>query len=601
MKNLDINILPEEPGVYIFLDKNSKPLYIGKAKNIKKRVKSYFSKNNTLKTTIMVKQAADIKYIVTKNEIEALLLEANLIKNEKPKYNILLKDSKSYPYLEITNHEYPKIKISRNVSPTSKYIGPFVNVGDLRGILREILKIFPIRTCSEQTFKKSKACINYQIKRCSAPCESKISRQDYLTLVNNIISIFNGNIKDVLHFLEEKMLTYSKNLEFEKAAEYRDKIKALKKLSTSQSVVLNFSENIDIFYFKNINDSHFGFAVIFIRNGKIIGIDRDILDSNLLIDEIPGFILQFYSKNIFLPDKVGIIFENNIYNDPTLEQTLKELKKDIIITKKLNSEIIDFAKKNIDIYFETELNKKIKNEDLLLKLSKKLHISDKICSIECIDISHLYGSHTVGVSIYFENGNFVKNRYKRYKIKSANNDDFQSIYELFKRKGAKILQNEEKLADLYIIDGGKGQLTSAIRAFAEQNISANIISIAKGRSKIEDDSFSREEVFIPNRKNPIRFKKDDQILLLIQKIRDEAHRFAIEYQRKLALKELTSSPLLQVKGVGEKTIKKILTEFPDIYSNNIITSNELSKKCKIPKKVAEDIINFLQTFQSNGS
>ncbi|MGA1861267.1 excinuclease ABC subunit UvrC [Deferribacter thermophilus] len=601
MKNLDINILPEEPGVYIFLDKNSKPLYIGKAKNIKKRVKSYFSKNNTLKTTIMVKQAADIKYIVTKNEIEALLLEANLIKNEKPKYNILLKDSKSYPYLEITDHEYPKIKISRNVSPTSKYIGPFVNVGDLRGILREILKIFPIRTCSEQTFKKSKACINYQIKRCSAPCESKISRQDYLTLVNNIISIFNGNIKDVLHFLEEKMLTYSKNLEFEKAAEYRDKIKALKKLSTSQSVVLNFSENIDIFYFKNINDSHFGFAVIFIRNGKIIGIDRDILDSNLLIDEIPGFILQFYSKNIFLPDKVGIIFENNIYNDPTLEQTLKELKKDIIITKKLNSEIIDFAKKNIDIYFETELNKKIKNEDLLLKLSKKLHISDKICSIECIDISHLYGSHTVGVSIYFENGNFVKNRYKRYKIKSANNDDFQSIYELFKRKGAKILQNEEKLADLYIIDGGKGQLTSAIRAFAEQNISANIISIAKGRSKIEDDSFSREEVFIPNRKNPIRFKKDDQILLLIQKIRDEAHRFAIEYQRKLALKELTSSPLLQVKGVGEKTIKKILTEFPDIYSNNIITSNELSKKCKIPKKVAEDIINFLQTFQSNGS
>ncbi|BAI81303.1 excinuclease ABC, C subunit [Deferribacter desulfuricans SSM1] len=602
MKKFDFNTIPEKPGVYIFLDKNSTPLYIGKAKNLRNRVKSYFTNNLNLKTEIMVQKAFDIKYIITKNEVEALLLEANLIKKEKPKYNILLKDSKSYPYLEITAHEYPKIKISRKISSDSTYLGPFVNVSDLREILRELLKLFPIRTCSEQTFKKGKSCINYQIKRCTAPCEGLISKEEYMSLVDNIISVFKGKTKNLLEYFEEKMILHSKKLEFEKAAEYRDKINGLKKLSLNQHIVYKTDANIDILYFKTIYEQYSGLLIIFIRNGKIIGVDREIFNSQIYQDDIPGFIIQFYTKNKILPEKISIIINNNYFTDRLLEDTLKEFKKNIKLTKSIKKDILDFADKNLQIFFETELSKKIKSKDLFEHLAKKCHLPNDINTIECIDISHLYGKNTVGVSIFFENGSFNKNRYRRYKIKSANNDDFLAIHEIFRRKALNIMKNKEEQADLYIIDGGKGQLQSAIRAFKEQNIQANFISIAKGRSKDEpNNNLSKEEVYIPGRKNPINFKKDDPVLLLIQKLRDEAHRFAIEYQRKLALKDLTSSPLLQIKGVGEKTIKKVLKEFPDIYTNSNITSEELSKKCKISKKVAEDIVNFLRTFQGNSS
>ncbi|KAA0258600.1 excinuclease ABC subunit UvrC [Deferribacter autotrophicus] len=599
MKKIKLDVIPALPGVYIFLDEKNQPIYVGKARNIKKRVSSYFTKGTqTIKTKLMLEKAKDLKFIVTSNEVEALLLEANLIKNEKPKYNILLKDSKSYPYLKITTHEYPKIIISRKIDKDGKYIGPFVNVGDVRGLLKEILKLFPIRTCSEATFKKGKICINYQIKRCSGPCEKLISKSDYLKNVENIVKVFSGQIKEVEDYLREEMLKASKKLEFEKAAELRDRIEGLKKLSVKQIAVLNENVNIDIFYFKNMKENIFGIAYIFVRGGKIIGVDKNFLEENLEEDDIISFVSQYYYKKWSKPEKFVVIFNNEVVYSDVLESAMKSLFEDskIKMMKRIKREIIGFAERNIEVAFKNFYEAKLTDKDLLNRLAKRFSLSKVPNLIECADISHLGGEYTVGVSIAYENGKFNKSGYRRYKIKTVENDDFAAMYELFYRKGLRIKEGKEPLADLYIIDGGKGQLSSAIRGFEDAGVQGNFIAIAKGRSKKEDlkSLVSKEEVFLPERKNPITFQRDDSILLFVQKLRDEAHRFAIEYQRKLMLKNIKESPLITIEGVGEKTAKKVLKAFPDIYVNKNISSEDLINKCKIPQKIAEKIIDFVR-------
>ncbi|MGA1845617.1 excinuclease ABC subunit UvrC [Deferribacter abyssi] len=599
MKKIKLDIIPELPGVYIFLNIENKPIYVGKAKNIKKRVSSYFTKGNkTIKTNLILKEAKDLKFIVTSNEVEALLLEANIIKNEKPKYNVLLKDSKSYPYLKLTNHEYPKILISRRIDKDGKYIGPFVNVGDVRGLLKEILKLFPIRTCNETTFKKSKICINYQIKKCSGPCEKLISRTEYMKNVENIIKVFNGQINEVEKYLKEEMLKASERLEFEKAAELRDRIEGLKKLSLKQVAVLADNENLDIFYFKKINEDICGVIYIFVRGGKIIGIDNNFLEMSLDMDDVISFVSQYYYEKRSKPQKFVIIFNKNVIYSDVLESAIKSLFEDkkIKMMKRLKKDMLNFAERNLEITFKKYCETKISEKVLLSRLTEKFNLSKIPDYIECVDISHFNGDFTVGVSIAYEKGKFNKSKYRKYKIKSVKNDDFAAIYELFFRKGVRIKEGKESLADLYIVDGGKGQLKSALKGFEDAGVRGSFIAIAKGRSKKEDykKSISKEEVFIPGRKNPIMFQKNDDILLFLQKLRDEAHRFAIEYQRKLLLKHINMSPLMSLEGVGEKTAKKVLKAFPDIYVNKNISTEDLVNKCKIPLKIAKKIIDYIE-------
>lgn len=598
MFEINLESIPDNPGVYTFLDEKGKILYVGKALNLKKRVASYFnSSEKSPKTIKMVESAKDIKFIVTMNEKEALLLENNIIKNEKPKFNIRLKDAKSYPFIKITDDDFPKLSITRDIHEKDGiYFGPFVDVGNLRTIVSEVLKIFPIRTCSDNRFNKHKICLNYQIKKCSGPCENLILKDDYRNLVENLKKFFTGKIGEVKDFLKKKMESYSNRLMFEDAAKVRDSIFAIDKLFAKQGTVITEEESMDIFIFDR--DSHFySLCIMFIRYGKLVGVQVEFLDETEEIDKTL-YILQYYSMTRQPPSKICII-ENKVIQKESeiLKDALEEIfSKKITFSRTINKNILDIGYENILSQKEMFLKKDDNINKATISLQEILGI-DRLETIECIDISHLYGKNTVGASICWEINRFNKKRYRKYRIKNEANDDFFAIYELMKRKGEDILANKEEKADLYLIDGGLGQLNAAIKGFNEVGIEAKIISISKGRSikksKFKNET-SIESIHIPNRKNSINLPKNNHALLLLQKIRDEAHRFVITYMRKSYEKKLISSGILDIKGVGKSRLKKILTEYPDILKKTDISPEEISRKCSIPHKIANDIVEYIK-------
>jgi excinuclease ABC subunit C len=600
MKDINLDEIPDQPGVYTFLDKSGKILYVGKAVSLKKRIASYFnSSDKSPKTLQMLSNAHELKYIITTNEVEALLLENNIIKTEKPKYNIRLKDAKSYPYIKLTNEEFPRIIITRDTSDkTAIYFGPFVDVSGLRGILSEILKIFPIRTCSDSIFQKKKICLNYQIKQCSGPCENIISKEDYQKLVEYMKKLFTGKTNELKDILKEKMLFYSKNLLFEEAAKVRDKIYSLDNLFVKQGVVINNEKSTDIFIFEE--DGNFKvLCTLFIRNGKLIGVKTDFIENDEL--DITLYILQFYSITQQIPEYIGIIFNYEIVkeNDTLLDAIYKATGQKLSLKKQIEKKLIEIGKENIESAKKTFLEKSDNIKNAISKLKEFIGITPE--TIECIDISHLYGKNVVGASVCWQNGDFVKNRYRKYRISNEKNDDFSSIYELMSRKAENITEGSEEKSDLYIIDGGIGQLNAAIKAFKDKGISIPIISISKGRH-IKQQKFEKSEsiasIHIKSRKNPINLKRNDPLLLLIEKIRDEAHRFVINYMRKSYEKILLKSGILEVQGVGKKRLKKILTTYPNILEKDI-TPEDLAKTCNIPLNIAQNIINYLNEIKKN--
>ncbi|MCX8084899.1 MAG: excinuclease ABC subunit UvrC [Calditerrivibrio sp.] len=600
MELINLDEIPESPGVYTFLDTSDRIIYVGKAVNLRKRVASYFS--NTIKspkTIQMVSTAKDLKFIVTKNEVEALLLENNIIKTEKPKYNVRLKDAKSYPFIKLTKEKYPKITITRDTKDKDAfYYGPFVSASDIRGVLLELLKLFPVRTCSETTFKKGKICLNYQIKQCSGPCEGLISDEHYNRIVDDLKTFFSGKVVDIKERLKEKMLQYSQNLMFEDAAKIRDKIKALDTLFEKQSVVELSDKNFDLFILEE-DDLFLILCSVFIRNGKIIGIKVDFIDFEDDFD-ISSYILQYYSITQQVPDEIAIYINRSpvLENNALLEAIKEATGMQTSLKKYVSKNIIDLSLENIKQQKEHILKKKDTLFAALTKLKQLINITTPIeqLTIECIDISHLYGNNTVGASICWCHGDFIKKRYRRYKIKQALNNDFESIYEVMMRKAKNIIEGNEEGADIYLIDGGPGQLNAALKALKENGLQIPILAISKGRSKrglrfSSDESI--EQLHIPNRKNPISFKKNDPLLLLLQKIRDEAHRFVISYMRSSYEKLLFRSDILSIKGIGEKRLKKILSLYPDIKEIKHIPVTTLSKTCGIPIDVAQKLMEHI--------
>jgi excinuclease ABC subunit C len=598
---INISNIPNQPGVYMFLSKSGKILYVGKAKNLKLRVSSYF--NNTkkaIKTERMLSNAYDIKFIVTKNEVEAFLLESNIIKTEKPKYNILLKDSKSYPYIKLTDEKYPRILVTRNTTDSNaKYFGPFVNVSNLRDLLLSLQKIFPLRSCNNTKFNEKKLCMNYQIKKCLGPCESKISREDYLKNVEQLNDFFSGDTQKVKKFFENKMKSEAENLNFEEASIYRDRLKSLDFLFSNQNVTLTgFNKFLDGFVFHNYNNI-FAVTVVIIRNGKLIGTKTEILKDDISKESMESYILQFYNSIRQYPEEIFIQEPLDILDRDLVKKALEKISnKKIIIRQKGIKGLIEHANNNGKLQIELYLQK---TEHYFYALNKLKHIfsmNELPKTLECIDISHLSGNFTVGVSIKWSENDFYKKGYKKYKMKLDFNDDFKSIYELFIRKLKRIKADEEELADVYVIDGGIGQLNAAKKAFDEMGINTHLMSISKGRS-IKDEKFdsdkSIESLHIYGRSNPLNLKRNDKLLLFIQKLRDEAHRFVIDYSRKLALKDLTKSPLLEIEGIGEKRLRNILINFPDIHDNHNISAEMIVKECKLPKNIAEKIIKFVNS------
>ena len=583
----------------MFMDAKGRVIYVGKAKNLRNRLSSYFNAGvKTIKTEKMLTHASNVKTIITENEVEAFLLEANLIKTEMPKYNILLKDSKGYPYVKLTNEEYPRLIFTRQTNDEeATYFGPFVNVGDLKHIIEMLLHTFPLRTCSSYRLKEGKICLKYQIKKCPGPCENLISHEDYMKTVKSIKEFFKGNVDEVKDILTKHMKTYASNLAFEEAGKIRDRILSLDKLFSKQSVSnISDERNIDVFYKHSISGVT-GITQIFVRSGKMIGVSTHFFDS--IEDELlERFIMQFYSNTRQFPEYIALAGDEY---DETIEEALTAMAgKKVHIRKRGIQGLIDLAKNNAELQTESYLQKVGERKDVSKRLADMIKV-EQVSRVECIDISHLGGNFTVGVSVAAVNGELAKQYYRKYKIKTAGNDDFQSMCELFLRKGENIAEGSEEQADLYIIDGGLGQLNSAIKAAELSGITAPFISISKSRSlRPQKHEFENtiEQIHIPNRKNPVIMKKNDPLLHFIQHLRDESHRFAITYSRSLALKNITKSPLLQIEGMGEKRLKQLLTAIPDIHTRKDLTVNIIKDYGKIPEELAEKVLKFLEEEKS---
>lgn len=596
---INLSDISQKPGVYMFMDAKGRVIYVGKAKNLRNRLSSYFNAGvKTIKTEKMLTHASNIKTIITENEVEAFLLEANLIKTEMPKYNILLKDSKGYPYVKLTNEEYPRLIFTRQTNDEeATYFGPFVNVGDLKHIIEMLLHTFPLRTCSSYRLKEGKICLKYQIKKCPGPCENLISHEDYMKTVKSIKEFFKGNVDEVKDILTKQMKTYASNLAFEEAGKIRDRILSLDKLFSKQSVSnISDERNIDVFYKHSISGVT-GITQIFVRSGKMIGVSTHFFDS--IEDELlERFIMQFYSNTRQFPEYIALAGDEY---DETIEEALTAMAgKRVHIRKRGIQGLIDLAKNNAELQTESYLQKVGERKDVSKRLADMIKV-EQVSRVECIDISHLGGNFTVGVSVAAVNGELAKQYYRKYKIKTAGNDDFQSMCELFLRKGENIAEGSEEQADLYIIDGGLGQLNSAIKAAEQSGITAPFISISKSRSlRPQKHEFENtiEQIHIPNRKNPVIMKKNDPLLHFIQHLRDESHRFAITYSRSLALKNITKSPLLQIEGMGEKRLKQLLTAIPDIHTRKDLTVNIIKDYGKIPEELAEKVFKFLEEEKS---
>ena len=596
---INLSDISQKPGVYMFMDAKGRVIYVGKAKNLRNRLSSYFNAGvKTIKTEKMLTHASNVKTIVTENEVEAFLLEANLIKTEMPKYNILLKDSKGYPYVKLTNEEYPRLIFTRQTNDEeATYFGPFVNVGDLKHIIEMLLHTFPLRTCSSYRLKEGKICLKYQIKKCPGPCENLISHEDYMKTVKSIKEFFKGNVEEVKDILTKQMKAYASNLAFEEAGKIRDRILSLDKLFSKQSVSnISDERNIDVFYKHSISGVT-GITQIFVRSGKMIGVSTHFFDS--IEDELlERFIMQFYSNTRQFPEYIALAGDEY---DETIEEALTAMAgKRVHIRKRGIQGLIDLAKNNAELQTESYLQKVGERKDVSKRLADMIKV-EQVSRVECIDISHLGGNFTVGVSVAAVNGELAKQYYRKDKIKTAGNDDFQSMCELFLRKGENIAEGSEEQADLYIIDGGLGQLNSAVKAAELSGITAPFISISKSRSlrpvKHEFEN-TIEQIHIPNRKNPVIMKKNDPLLHFIQHLRDESHRFAITYSRSLALKNITKSPLLQIEGMGEKRLKQLLTAIPDIHTRKDLTVNIIKDYGKIPEELAEKVLKFLEEEKS---
>ncbi|MGN0196540.1 MAG: excinuclease ABC subunit UvrC [Candidatus Gastranaerophilaceae bacterium] len=576
-----LKLLPEKPGSYRFLDKTGTIIYVGKAKNLKKRVSSYFhKKHDSAKLRVMVPQIVKIEFIITNTETEALILESHLIKKFKPKYNVLLKDDKKYPYFLITNEEYPRILIVRkhNINmEKGKYFGPYTDSGAMYSTLELLKKLFPLKQCKTPKFK-NRPCIYYDIKKCSAPCQKLISSEDYKKLINSVEMFLSGNRLLLVEELKKEMQYYSDRCEFEKAAKYRDAFFNVKKTIEQQRVVYeNTNINRDVI---SITDGGGICAVslLQIRDGRL----TDKKDFELTCDEFNveedlsyAFLGEYYSRTNDIPKEVIIPTKNSDLK--IIEKWLTELKgsKVKIVTgvTESNEDIIELAKKNSNYFYEKIKLSRMKqiSEDynkVGAYICEKLKLSRFPHRVECYDISHIQGTNTVASMVVFINGLPAKSEYRKFKIKTVEvgkPDDFQSMKEVLSRRLARL--DETNYPDLIIIDGGKGQLSSVMQIVEEMGISdINFVSLAK----------REEEIFVPHQSKPVIFPKNSEQLYFFQRIRDEAHRFAITFHRKLRQKSTLESVLDNIKGLSEKSKKIIRKNFKDVKKISQLTLPEIA-------------------------
>ena len=574
--------LPSEPGVYQFINDKGKVIYVGKARNLRSRVRSYFHTGFiNAKTEVLVNKINDIDLVVTDSEVEALVLENNLIKELKPRYNVNLKDDKSFPFIKVTNEPYPKVFSTRRViKDGSRYFGPYTSVKSMKSALRMINQIFRIRSCNYDindesiSKKKFKVCLDYHIKKCDGPCEGLISEKVYNEMVDEVVKLLRGKTDDLIKELEVKMNSAAMEMQFEKAAVMRDKLEQLKVISSKQKIVSDDFEDRDVISIA-FEDKDSSCSIFNVRNGKLVGkkqLDLKLKGGEDLPEIYNSAIKFYYTEHTEVPKE--ILLETDPSDSEILLEWLNlrsEKKVKFIVPQRgeLKS-LVKMCKENAILQLkEIQLQKMKKEGNLpysLSALQRDLRLPELPASIECFDISNIQGSDAVASMVVFVNGKPKKSEYKKFIIKSVEGpDDFASMQEVIKRRYTRMINENNPLPDLIMVDGGKGQLSSAVEVLNNLGIKHfNIIGLAK----------RLEEVFFSGNSEAESIPKTSSGFKLLQQIRDEAHRFAITFHRNRRSKRTIKTELTDIKGIGASTARKLLKE---LGSLDIIKNTEPEK------------------------
>ncbi|HDK7176210.1 TPA: excinuclease ABC subunit UvrC [Clostridium botulinum] len=608
--------LPDKPGVYLMKNNLGEIIYVGKAKVLKNRVRQYFQKSqkHSEKVKAMVKNIEEFEYIITDSEMEALILECNLIKKYRPKYNILLKDDKHYPFIKVTlSEDFPRVISTRKVTKDgSKYFGPYVDGNSVKDIIELIKKTFPIRTCKKNIVEGAKTirpCLNYQIGLCKAPCAQYINKSDYREIIDDVIKLLSGKQLDIVGNFKINMEKAAENLEFEKAAMLRDKINIIEKIGEKQKIILNNFDNEDyISLYSDEKDTCF--QVFFLRNGKIVGREHFIIEDTFDTNSstlISNFLKEFYGGTAYIPK---IIYVPDVEDRELLEQWLtlkKETKSTIKVPiKGEKKNILDLVQKNARTTLENfklkYLQEKALYDNVLKDLKNILNLKEEPIRIEAFDISNIQGFDSVGSMVVFEKGRAKPSDYRRFKINTVKGaDDYKSMKEILTRRfqhglsEIKAIQDRELnfssgkfsvFPDLILMDGGKGQVNIALEVLNSFNINIPVCGMVKdNKHRTRGLIYNGEEIII---------NKYGSVMKFITRVQDEVHRFAISYHRSLRGKNSFHSLLDDIPNIGEKRKKDLLFNFKSIDNIKKATYEELLSIPSMDKKSAESVLKFFE-------
>ncbi|HHT85171.1 MAG TPA: excinuclease ABC subunit UvrC [Firmicutes bacterium] len=596
-----VNGLPGSPGVYVFRGEGGEILYVGKAINLKNRVRSYFGSNLPVKTEALMSRVEGLEIIVVDSEAEAFILESNLIKKHRPRYNILLRDDKQYPYLRINlNDQWPTVSVVRRMSKDgARYFGPFTRSGSVRETLSFLRRIFPYRTCSDRSLAQAtRPCLNYHIGRCLGPCTGEISRDEYMETINEVVKFLEGRHKDVRKRLEKRMLELASNLDFENAARVRDRIQALDDVTERQKVVLNDMKDRDVLGLARSGKYAF-VALLPVREGKLMGREGFVLTGSELDDDrevIRAFITQYYPKAPFVPREIVIpvALEDEDEINRYIGTKLRTPKRGVF------KELVEMASENATAMMDTSMPKYKREAGEYLQamedLARALDLPGLPMRIEGYDISNISGKEAVASMVVLYNGKPEKSSYRRFRIKTGDKpNDVAMMQEALWRRfksglddrvksegQGNTLLRQSKFAvfpDLVIVDGGKGQANAAKQVLDELGLSIPVAALAE----------KNEELFLPGAKEPIILARDSGALFLVIRLRDEAHRFALSYHRKLRKKKTLQSELSDIPGLGPARIRQLLSTFGSVDSIKKASLEDLQKSEGIGPHLARTI------------
>ena len=587
-------VLPDKPGVYLMHDAEGKVIYVGKAVVLKNRVRSYFRNlaSHTPKVKAMVAKIAEIETIITSSEVEALILECNLIKKYRPRYNISLKDDKSYPYLKVTMQEdFPRLHMTRRLSRDgAKYYGPYADAGAMYETMKLLKTMFPLRTCRKMN--PDRPCLNYHIKRCLAPCAGYVSKEEYGKMIKSVCMVLDGRTTELERDLKQRMQEAAEKYAFEEAARLRDQLQAVERLNESQKAVTNNGGDMDVIGFAQDMTGNC-LQIFFVRKGKLIGRDNFFLqDGGEEPQEVlTAFLKQYYNEATFIPREIVLPQLPEVEEQQVIELWLRqkaERKVELIQPQRgVKRELLQLANDNALKLLQERLRKgslSLKNDEQAAEeLQQALGLEHSLERMDCFDISHTQGSETVASMVVFRKGSISKKDYRKYKIVSAEGkpDDFKSMQEVVYRR----YKDYEDLPNLVVIDGGKGQLSSALEVIRGLGLAdLPVVGLAK----------REEEIFIPHQSTSILLDRDSAALHLIQRIRDEAHRFAITFHRKLRGKRNLVSVLDHVEGIGPKRRQALWKAFKTLDAMKAASVEELAAVEGMNSTVAQTLYDFFR-------